>query len=345
MRTSRLILTSFALAALVGCADNTTAGDDDGDGFHPPPPPPRTIDPTGAYRVHSTYDLAASMPGGAGTFVNGLIDATNDPDDPMLWVLDRMISTLPDGTAKDILNGAKPFVAPFLNQKLTELAPNLVNTITTVGHRMADLTKDFGLSEKLDVLTSTDQTYLAQIFVDGVRFKVDTNYVDVAFIDHDMDDVVVSGVPVTYGNMRLGLGDHAVPLQYGKIVRLGLDVAIIPAIDPAAHNLTEMLDHVVDCTGVGANVAQQLGFGSAAFWKSVCLAGLQQAADAVYNQIAAADSSLDIHRTGSARAADTNDDYKLDKLTFGEWSGKMSYSGADAPIVQPATFEGSRFEE
>lgn len=342
MRTLRFAFLGFAITALAACADNSTTGDDDGGGHPPPPPPPRSVDITGTYRIHSTYDLAASMPGGAGVFVNGLIAATDDPDDPMSWVLDQMISTLPNGTAKDILNGAKPFVAGYLNDRLTQLAPNLVNTILDVGHRMSDLTKQFGVSERLAIGASTDQTYLGEITVDGVRFKVDATTVDASFVDNNIDDVIVQAVPVTYANNHLALGDHTLGLPYGKIVRVGLDVAIIPAVDPAAHNLTEMLDHVVNCQNVGQSIADALNFGSAGFWKSACIAGLQQAANLVYNQIAAADSTLDFHRTGTSRAADSNDDYMLDKITFGEWTGKLSYTGTEAPIAQPATFDGAR---
>src|SRR5438094_10483469 len=100
MRTLRF---AFLVLALGACADNTVAGGDDGGGSNPPPPPPRTVDITGTYRIHSTYDMAASLPGGTGGFVNGLIAATDDPDDPSSWLLDQIIATIPPGTAPHIL--------------------------------------------------------------------------------------------------------------------------------------------------------------------------------------------------------------------------------------------------
>ncbi len=332
----------FALT-LVGCADNHMPGDDDGGRDPDPqqPDPERSVEVTGTYRLHSTFDIATNMPGSSGAFVNGLIAATDDPDDPMSWLLDQMISTLPNGTPKTVLQTAKPFVAGYLNDKLTQLAPELVGTVRDVGHRMADLTKNFGVAEKLAV-TSSDQLLLGRITADGVRFKVDSNYVDAAFADHDIDDVIVDGVNVTYQNGHLGIGEHTLPLPYAKIVRVGLDVAIIPAIDPSAHDVADLLDDVVDCHGVGQGVADALGVGSAAFWESACHGGLAQAANLVYDQIAAADSSLDFQLTGNARAADSNDDYKLDKLSFGEWAGTLSYSGTVTPLAQPATFVGDR---
>src|SRR5438477_9162655 len=102
----------------VGCAadkmgpgDDGTPGDDDGGDPVPPPPPPAPLDPTGSYRIHSQFDVAQNMPGTVGAVVNGLIAATDDPNDPMQWVLDQAIAAMPDGFFKDALTAAEPFLA------------------------------------------------------------------------------------------------------------------------------------------------------------------------------------------------------------------------------------------
>jgi len=332
---------AFALA-LVGCGDNLTDGNDPNNPGDPSNPDgDRSVDAAGTYRLHSKFDIATNMPGTAGSFVNGLIAATDDPDDPMSWLLDQMIGSMQPGSFKTFLQNAKPFVAGYLNDQLTNLAPDLVGTVTDIGHRMSDLTKNFGVEEQLSIITS-DQQYVGQIIVDGVRFKVDGSFVDAPFAAHDLDDVIADGVHIAYENGRINVGDHTLPLPYGKLVRIGLDVAIIPAIDPTATGLADLLDNVVDCQGVGQGVANALGVGNAAFWKSVCLAGLARAANLVYDQLVAADSALDFHINGTARASDSDGDYKLDKLSFGEWAGMLSYDGTAAPLAQPATFDGER---
>ena len=339
--TTRSRLSFVLLLALGACGDSTT-GDDSGQNPDDPPQQPdpeRTMDATGTYRIHSTFDIATNMPGTSGTFVNGLISATDGPDDPMAFVLDQIIATLPAGAPKTALQAVEPFVAGYLNGKLTALAPQLVGTFTNIGHRLADLTKHFGLAEKL-VVTVSDQQLVGDVTADGLRFVVDGTTIDSAFAANNIDDVTASVVHVSYEMGRLGIGDHTLALPYGKIVRIGLDVAIIPAIDPNAHGLADLLDDLVDCHGVGQELASSVGVGSAAFWESACHTGLVQAANYLYGQIA--DGTLDFHLLGNARASDSNDDYKLDKLTFGEWSGMMTYSGTDAALAQPATFEGAR---
>lgn len=339
---------SFAFAlALSGCAadrgdDDDGDGDGDGDGSGEPQPPERILDLVGTYRVHSTFDLATNMPGTSGSVVNGLIAATDGPDDPMSWVVDQMLAQMQPGTFKDILTGAKPFVIGYLNDRVTQLAPDLVATLLDIGQRMEDVTKNFGLNEKL-LVGHTDQTYTARMTADGVRFKVDMTTTDVLFADHDMDDVIAEGIFIRFENQSMvTIGEHTMALPYGKIARMALDVAVIPAIDPTATSLADLLDNVVDCQGVGTSVATALGFGSPALYAGACLAGLDQAADLVYDQLIASDSMLDLELTGTARASDANADYKVDKLSSGAWTGTTTYETAAATLAQPATFVGLR---
>ncbi|HEY5924990.1 MAG TPA: hypothetical protein VIV11_25085 [Kofleriaceae bacterium] len=343
-------LASLSLAlslALTGCGDNILDGDDtggegSGEGSGSGEQPEPKLDATGTYRLHSTFDIATNMPGSSGSFVNGLIEATDDLDDPMSWLLDQMLAQMPNGTLKSILQGAKPFVVGYLNDELNNLAPELVGTIVELGQHMADLTKNFGVNKQLFV-GGADQTLIGTVTADGVRFTVDGNQIDLAFVDHNVDDVVADNVLITIENeSRMLIGEHALPLPYGKIVRMGLDAAIIPTIDPSAHNLTDLLDNVVNCQAVGQGVADALDFGSASFWASACTAGLDGAADLVYQQIAASGSLLTFHITGNARVSDSNGDHKLDKLQFGTWAGTLSYDAVDTTLVQPATFVGQR---
>ena len=343
--TSLSFVLGLALFGAAGCTDRTVAGDDgtgDGSGSQEPQPEPQ-MDAQGTYRVNSTFDIATNMPGTAGTVLNSIIAATDDPDDPMSWVLDQMLAQMDDGTLKDILVAGKPFVAGYLNDRLHDLAPDLMDKLNEVGDRLQEMTKHFGLSEKLYV-TSVDQTYIARVTADGVRFTIHGTTTDLDFLSHNIDDVVANDVFIQYdkAGSRLGIGDHTLPLPYGKIVRVGLDFAIIPAIDPNAHNLGEMLGHLVNCQNVGQSISDALGFGSASFWGAACTSGLTSAGNMLYDQLADQNSKLSLHLVGSSRAADTNNDYKLDKLVFGTWQGSMTYDTEDASLAQPAEYDGAR---
>src|SRR5438552_1031606 len=91
----------LSLALATGCAThNGGMGGDDDDGSGSGSGSGMTTDATGVYRVQSQFDIATNMPSASGTIVNSIIGATDGADDPMHWLLDQMISTLPNSDLK-----------------------------------------------------------------------------------------------------------------------------------------------------------------------------------------------------------------------------------------------------
>ena len=131
------------------------------------------------------------------------------------------------------------------------------------------------------------------------------------------------------------------------MLRIALDAAIIPLVDPSAYDLPSLLADKIDCAQVGQAIddalTQQFGYGGGAgTWQSACTAGLNYGAQFIYQKIAGIDSSaLQFDLTGTAKAVDTNHDYKVDALQTGKWSGTLSYSGTPSTLA-PATFTGAR---
>src|SRR6185312_16786830 len=109
----------------------------------------------------------------------------------------------------------------------------------------------------------------------------------------------------------LSIGEHKMPVSYGKILRVGLDAVIIPAVDANATNLNELLADQIDCSAVGQAIndalEQQFGYGGGAgTWTSACTAGLNYGAQTIYNKISDIDASaLEFDLTGTAKAVDT----------------------------------------
>lgn len=357
MTIAKNISIAFALlvgAAVTGCAADVSqppGGDDDGSGSGSggggdPPPAPGT-DATGKYEMHSKFDLATNAPGTAGDVARTIIAATDDADDPSKWILEQVVNAMPNGTFKNIIQGATPFVAGYINDRLLSIAPDFVTTMITVGNDFGDVSKNFGLNEQLDV-SKAGTAYTGVHTVVGAHFKVNNVDSDYAFADYGVTNVVVPGVAVTVdATGKLGLADHKVPVQYGKVLRIGLDAAIIPTLDPTASNLTELLQHQVDCNAVGDAVNQAvvdtIGFGpGSGVFASACTSGLAAAANLIYSKIAGIDASaLEFDMTGSAKVLDKDSDKKFDTIQTGTWSGTLSYAGTPAPLAG-ATFYGSR---
>lgn len=342
-------------AAASGCAadmvgtggDGGTGGSNGGGGDGSGGTTGGTLDATGNYKMTSTFDLATNVPGTVGVVVNDIIDATDSSDDPTHWVLDQIVAQMPSGTAKTLLQGAIPFVSGYLNDRVLQWAPDFVTTMVQVGNDFGQITKKFGLNETLAV-TGSGATYTATRTAIGAHFALDNQTFDLSFAAYSVANVVVPNVGITMDSSGgLAVADHKMPLPYGGIIHMGLDAAIIPMVDSNAHNLGELLADKIDCAAVGSYIntaiSNQFGFSvGAGVFTTACTGGLNAGANLIYSKIdAVSATALEFDVTGTAQAADTNHDYKVDALNAGKWAGTLSYSGTPAPLA-PSTFTGSR---
>ena len=327
-------------ATVAGCAADAPGMTGDDDPSNPPPdeqPVPTT--PEGRFAVQSDFDLATGLPGTAGTVVNYFIQATDDPDDPTRFIVEKLVAALPNGSIKNTLNGAIPFVAGYLNDRLLQVAPHFVSKIVEVGDAFGQVAHNFGTIEVLDVTASGAATKTVQ----GLHFKVDNIDLDYNFADYNMQNIKVEGLQVTLEpSGKLAISKHTVGLKYGSVLKLALDKAIIPLIDPSAQNLGDLLKNLVNCRAVGTYVYQAVGIGSASTFESACNAGLAAAGPALYSQLDNIDgTALQFELTGTARGIDKNRDGKMDDIATGLWSGDLKYANTPAPLTT-AKFFGTK---
>jgi hypothetical protein len=141
---------------------------------------------------------------------------------------------------------------------------------------------------------------------------------------------------------KLTLDQHTVGLKYGQIMKIAIDQAIIPMIDPSASNLGDLLKNVVNCQAVGQYVFEAIGFGSPGTFQSACTAGLQAGAGLLYSQLNNIDAAaLEFGVTGEARGIDKNKDGKMDTIATGTWAGTLGYAGSPSTLGD-AKFFGAK---
>ena len=354
MLTTKNLAFAFTLAigaVATGCAADSP--DDNSDDPNNPDNPnnpdgtPKQLDASGKFQMQSTFDLATNAPGKVGAVTRAIIDATDSPEDPSLWVIERIIEQMPSGTFKNVLNTSKGFIAGYVNDRVLDLAPDFVSTMVQVGQDFGQIAKNFGLNETLEVTKSADG-YTAVHTAIGAHFKIDGIESDHAFADFSVPNIVVQNVGVTLDQTgKLGIADHKMGITFGSVLRVGLDGAIIPMIDPTAKNLGELLQHKVDCLKVGTAVrdaiASVIGYGgSVGTYETACKQGLVAGAGVIYAKIADLDSTaLEFGLTGTAKGLDKNGDKQIDSIQTGSWSGNLSYAGTPAPLAN-ATFFGER---
>jgi hypothetical protein len=342
-----LILALGATAA--GCAADSPDGDGGGGGGGGTgsDDAPRAMDASGRYQVSSTFDIAANMPGKVGEVTNTFINMTDGANDPAEWILEQVIANVNNSFIKSALNTAKPFISGYLNQRLLQIAPDFVDTILQVGQDFGQVARNFGLNEQLDV-TGSGTAYTATVNAVGVKFTIDQQSHDIVFADHMIAPVSAAGVGLTLdATGKIDIAEHKLPLSYGKVLRLGLDEVIIPALSPTATNLQTLLPTLVNCQQVGAAIADAIyDFSGLSISDSVgqgaCTVGLGIAATTIYSKIDGIDSSaLEFGLTGVARGIDSDADRRMDRIQTGQWTGTLSYGGTPAPLAA-ATFLGQR---
>jgi hypothetical protein len=337
--------------AVAGCAADAPGLDDgivdpgngnghDDDDWDDDSDQPVPLTPEGKFAVQSDFDLATNLPGVAGTAINYFIDATDDPDDPAKFILEQVLSALPNGSVKDTLQGAVPFVAGYLNDRLLQVAPDFISKIVEVGDAFGQIARHFGTLETLEI--GADGRAVKK--VEGLHFKVDGVDLDFEFADYNIAVVTVPNVQVTLEqNGKLLIEKHRVPLKYGAIMRLALEEAILPMIDPSLTDLESLLLSVINCQAVGQYIYNAIEVGSPSTFESACRTGIGLAENALYRALDNIDASaLEFEIFGTSRAVDRNDDGKMDEIQSGRWTGGVWYAGSPASLSDASRFFGKR---
>jgi hypothetical protein len=286
----------------------------------------------GVFALTSAFDL--HVPAAAAPALKTLLAATDGPDDPSRYLIDRMIDELPDGSVKTVAMAAAPYVAAYVNARLTDLAPRFVDGIEQLGIGLARIATHLGTVERLEV--AADGTAVRTIT--GMRFEVGNAVTVVPLAAAGMSDLV-AGVRVTLDAAgHLGISEHQHALPYGALLRLGLDRAVVPGVEPTAGDLAGALGALLDCDRLGGVIASRVGIGSSTLYGAACRATMTALASEVDAQLAAIDRApLGIEVAGSAVGFDGNSDGAMDEINDGRWTGAV-FSGDDREPIDAASF-------
>ncbi len=339
---------AFALAltaTVTGCATDASEVDQPGSDDDETPdsePLPTTAD--GVYTLHSKFDLATNLPGRVGTVTNIIISATDDSNDPVKFIYEKVVEGLPSGALKNGLTAAGPLVTGYLNEQLLEIAPTFAVKMVQLGNQFGSMATNFGTVSRLEV-TKSGAGYVSRHVTTGVEFKVTDRgqlvEIEYPFADYGMNDIAVENVAVELETSgKLIIQSHSFGMSFGQVLRLGIDQMLIPFIDEDSDNLGELFQSLINCRAVGEAVFDAIDLGSPGAFEAACKAGLTTGANFIYTKIAEIDANaLELSLTGSAKAIDRNRDGKMDDLQRGTWTGTVKYASAPAPLGT-ATFSG-----
>jgi hypothetical protein len=299
---------------------------------HAAPTPDATTTPksvAGIFRVTSSYELAR-VPAGASALLAELADATDSPDDPARYLVEKMIASMPDPQLRVIAHELEPLLAAAVETELDAIAPKLVPAVIAIAHGLERDARQLGTRElwRIQLGGAVDRAVIAVTF-DGV---------DLPFLDTGLPDPTVESHVALEAGGELAIADHALPIAYGAVLRVALDRVLIPSAVPGARDLRQALFAVVDCNRLGERFSASLGVGTPSLYATACHIALTQLADRWYAHLAAIDvNPTMLHATGTARGFDHDGDGAMDEIAGGTWSGTV-----DGAPLGAATFSGAK---
>jgi hypothetical protein len=313
------------------------------------PPGPQALSLEGTYQLESQFDVVAGLPGTVGEVVRTAIDITDDPNDPTTFLIDLALQQIDNSSITSAVNSLRPGLDVGINEFLKDQLGDVYENLLAFGNGFGDAAQRFGLKSELAITKKPDGTYIAKHTVKGIFFFTDAGghrqRQDVDLAEMSIDYVVTDNVPVTRtGDTAITIGDHALPVSYGKALVYMVRNIVIALIDPWARNLTEFLQDIVDCDALGEKIADEVGFGSAGIYSSACNTALAFAGNYLegkLGEVGGTATGFNLH--GSARIQDSNGDKKIDKIVGGEWEGRLDIGPDAATLARPMqTFLGNR---
>jgi hypothetical protein len=298
-----LLLSSVLFASgvgLSGCASSEVVS--------PPDSVPLVVSPVGTYDVRTSYVFAAPPPDAA-TVLGELADATDGPDDPARYLVDKLIARLPPGDMQEVAQRLAPYLAAYLQERIDTFAPQLAPSIREMTTRIAEVSRHVDTVEELSI--SHDGT--ATRSVNTLRFGP-------VAVDFQQIDPVVATAALS--GDQLTIGTHALRIPYGSMLRAGFDHAVLPVVVPGAYDLADALAALVDCDRLGELVAAWMGIGTPDFYARTCTVSLTIVAANIYAKVSALDDEpFVIEVMGVAHGSDVNGDGAMDRVEEGRWIG------------------------
>jgi hypothetical protein len=292
---------------------------------------PTTV--TGTYDLVGTLDLA-TLPEPATYILSELANATDSPDDPARYLVDRMVAALPDGTFKSVATGLAPYVAPYIQLELDRIAPNFTPGVRAIATGLGTVAHHMITLERLIVAPGGIAT----------RALIGLQLANVPC------QLAAGGAPDALAITRaeldatgtLLLTTHTMQLPYGEMLRLGLDRAVVPSVDLAATDLAGALRDLVDCHQLGLTFYSHANIGSASLYETACAVAMTSLASEVYAKISAIDAApFELDVSGTATGIDLDADGTMDQIRAGAWVGTAAYAGTKGPIGVN-TFTGTK---
>ncbi|MBI3071948.1 MAG: hypothetical protein HYY84_07465 [Deltaproteobacteria bacterium] len=306
------------------------------------------LNPLGTYTVDTDYNFTGifqSM-GTFGTVFTEITNAFDDPDDPYLYVAQKVANAIGLGS------GTATVLAPIIRQALEPILPSWFQKFVTVARDITSYLTKFHVISKLELSKLASQLTLSgknswEKIVVYWRFNCaqgappDCGRREIGILSSGISPVEGSFTAAVENYNQLKINQHTVPIAYGQIVMALLNDLLWPALtNGVAHNLGEALQALVNCSSISTRIAasslgQSLGLTAQSFTQ-VCTSALQAVAVMIESRINALSLDGVLGFSGTATMLETTGDLLVDKFDPGQFNGSLTFGSS-----QPRNFTGT----
>jgi hypothetical protein len=273
------------------------------------------------------------LPGPAAALVGELRAATDGPDDPSRYLVDRMIAALPDGHTKTVAQELAPFLAAYLDARIAAVAPRFLPGMHAMSDALVRLTEQLDTIETIQI--APDHGAVRTLV--GLR----VSGIDVMLAAGGLGEPAIA-TKTAFERGVLTFDEHRLEVPYSRLLRLAIDRGIVPSIEPGAYDLATLLADLVDCPHLGETVADALSIPTPGMFAQACSIGMTAAAAELYEHLdALEDTRIEMVARGAARGVDLDGDGHMDGITSGTWAGTIGPHGGPVNLAG-STFEGTR---
>jgi hypothetical protein len=316
---------------------------------------------TGKYDTVNKFNFTGAIPGQAGQVVTLVVTVFTNPGKIVVDLVKTGISQVISPLITDLVFSLfEDELAKLVSKWLLNWEP--LSGFFTVGEDLIQIVNNLELHSELN-LTEKGAAQVVQgvqawkglrlYWRTGCPPEGDPGFVDCAAHDFSLEDLdntdfpldlvsgVFSGAVANFD--QLVIESHVIELNYGKLILFVLNKMILPKVS-SYDSLSELLHSLVNCEAIGngfaGDVLEKIGVG-----RQVVINFCNDAENWIISPVEgwisslAADSNLRLQ--GKCTLVDDNDDLFVDRLTSGQWWGKVETGSGEAKPFE-GTFEASK---
>jgi hypothetical protein len=299
------------------------------------------LDPSGGYLVESTFRVSGAI-SAAMAPAGDPLDAMSEA--PATWLLDQIVEQIGSSFWRGVVESFRPGLDAELDKAIHEDGRQRIRQLAAgLGGAIGDLRVRSTLA--IEPVGGAPGELRASHRLTGIGISLAGRDFQIELAGYG-PPILAEEIPVSVAQGRLQLGEHALEVEAGQLLVAVINQLVVPAIDPQAGSIGQLLERAVDCAAIGWLVDGWVGAGGllAGLVRNQCMSAVGAVGDGIERALLRLDATAAALRaSGEAAALDRNGDRIVDELGEGRWTGSLELGGVARELEDPLhTFRAVR---